>query len=890
MFFFLLLLTVLVGCDRITIGEQDKPYQVLVILSYKKHTSWSEKQYKGIVQCFKQHKINAEINSFYLDADSLLASQEIDTLNHLMNSYNNKPLDLIITCEDQATFSLYTTEHPLTKKVPIVFCAVEYPNDKILKNRTNITGFTSKPDYKKCYDLAQQLFGEITQICVTSNNSFLAQQSSAKIKKQLGSLPNLEKIIEAKKEIVNPWRDFDTTYVRQPDSLENPLTIKFINLKAMDSYQLKWELFQKPGYIFLMPNWTPLFNGLPRMSGTKFLMANNKGFGDGRLGGYMTPPQDQGYQAAETGIRILTESISPSTLPIQNNKQIPMFDWQQLRRWDIKMDKLPPNSVVINMPFVERYQKALWGIGLSLSVTTIIILLILNQLYRTEKANKKRILDLLIKEQNELNITMESISEGVISTDSNGIVFAINQAALNWLQFTYSPDTYIGLNILQLLDIKIPNNTHYLENLLQKAYHTTGNYPIDPTAYLITADGLSFPISGSLSTMLSEDDYKGAILTFRNITNEMTQREFLALSAASGDIFAWKYDALQKIFVCDSTFLQLMQWEENEKGEIPYCFFLQHLHPDHIGKWEEALRIIASGQHHHSTQLLLSMGDQKYMWWEFRMVSQPHLSFKDNQSLFGLCMNINYLKQKEKELEKTRDIALVADQQKSLFLSNMSHEIRTPLNAIVGFSEILTDNNDLPQEDQDSFIAIINENCRLLLNLVNDILDISRIESGVQFKQDACELNNLILELIAENQPLVSASLVLQPQLPEASYTIQSDKFRIRQILNNLLSNAFKFTDQGSITIGYKPNVQANTVCFIVKDTGTGIPPEEQSKIFERFYKSDNFTQGGGLGLPICHEIVRRMNGFITLESKPGIGSCFYVTLPDNLNKKEETV
>lgn len=170
------------------------------------------------------------------------------------------------------------------------------------------------------------------------------------------------------------------------------------------------------------------------------------------------------------------------------------------------------------------------------------ILLSIHQLYRAEKTNKKNILHALLKEQNELNITMESISEGVISIDHNGRIFAVNQAALNWLQLTHAQEEYVGKEWCDLLNIQVLKSPDYFNNLFRKVYQTKGSYTLDPSAYLVAPDGSSFPISGSISAIHSENSWQGASITFRNTINETTQKEFLALSSTAGDIFAWQYD------------------------------------------------------------------------------------------------------------------------------------------------------------------------------------------------------------------------------------------------------------------------------------------------------------------------------------------------------------
>lgn len=891
--FYSILFFIILGCIftlwfsspmKYLVDPTEKPYHILVVFSYVKKCEWTQEQYKGVINCLKDHDINAKVDSFHLNADLLLSKQETEVLDQMLKQYESNPPDLIIVCDDQATYSLQATEHPLTYKVPIVFCGVDYVNYDIMKSRTNITGFTTQPDYLKCYELAKQLFGNITWLHVITEPGYLGHLVTADMRNQLSVLPNLTEVIETKNMDYKLDLNYDTLFVHQ-NELENQLKIRILKLDIMPGRMMKWLLRNQPGVIYLMPRWSSLFSGIARMNNVPFLMVNNEGFGDGRLGGYMISNYDQTYQATETGIRILQGTV-PDTIPVQHSKLTPTFDWRQLENWKISQDKLPPGSVIVNMPFTVKHRTALWIGAISFSFFILIILLVLNQLYKKEKWYKKRILHTLIKEQYELNITMDSISDGVVTLDNQQKIATINQAALNWLELDNNNKDCIGKPLISLFNIQLASNPNYLNNLLDKAYLTNSSYPLDTSAYLVTKGGLSFPISGSIAPIHTEGIWQGSIIVFRNIISEIAQKEFLDLCITAGDVFVWKYNQTKQLFIYDNTFFHFLQWPENETGELTISSFLSFLHPDDRSRWDKAIQIISTGrQCYYNVQLRLQTGNNTYSWWEYRIMPESNQLQSKHESFFGLCLNIDYLKKKEKELEKIRDIALEADQQKTIFLANMSHEIRTPLNAIVGFSELLIESDDLTVGDKQEFITIINENCRLLLNLVNDILDISRIESGITFKQEPFELNALILEISEENRKIAEEGVQIRTELPEMSYTIWSDNFRIRQILNNLLNNALKFTTEGNVTTGYQLDKENGLICIFVKDTGRGIPYEEQTKIFERFYKSDNFTQGGGLGLSICNEIVRRMNGSITLESEPGKGTSFYVTLPDGTDK-----
>ena len=245
-----------------------------------------------------------------------------------------------------------------------------------------------------------------------------------------------------------------------------------------------------------------------------------------------------------------------------------------------------------------------------------------------------------------------------------------------------------------------------------------------------------------------------------------------------------------------------------------------------------------------------------------------------------LCINydITPLKETEQKLIIARDKAEELDRLKSAFLANMSHEIRTPLNAIVGFSSLLAETDS--RSERQEYIKIVQENNELLLQLISDILDLSKIEAGTfNFVYTNVDVNETCTEIIKSMSMKVSKGVELIFEEPLLECYLYTDKNRFTQVISNFINNALKFTQQGSITLGYE-QVSHQKIKFYVRDTGMGIPEEKQKSIFERFVKLNTFVQGTGLGLSICKSIVSQMGGEIGVDSTEGIGSCFWFTHP----------
>ena len=247
-------------------------------------------------------------------------------------------------------------------------------------------------------------------------------------------------------------------------------------------------------------------------------------------------------------------------------------------------------------------------------------------------------------------------------------------------------------------------------------------------------------------------------------------------------------------------------------------------------------------------------------------------------ALIGSLLLITERKKQEQALVAARERAKESDRLKSAFLANMSHEIRTPLNAIVGFSNLLTTTDDEEQKQQ--FVGIIENNNQLLLQLINDVLDLAKVESNtLDFNYQPTDLNELMRTVENTVRLRVQPGVVLNFTLGAGDCFVQTEPNRLSQVLINLLTNACKFTSKGCITFGYE--LRESDIYFFVRDTGVGISREGQTRVFERFTKLNDFAQGTGLGLSICKSIVEKMEGRIGVESQgEGKGSLFWFTVP----------
>ncbi|MEG1088079.1 MAG: transporter substrate-binding domain-containing protein [Bacteroidales bacterium] len=379
-------------------------------------------------------------------------------------------------------------------------------------------------------------------------------------------------------------------------------------------------------------------------------------------------------------------------------------------------------------------------------------------------------------------------------------------------------------------------------------------------------------IVGTLKDVTAEVKLKNKLEDYKIKTNFITDTNGIVLM---------EYNIINR------TFIKVNNSGENDKeGGYTREEYLKIVHPQDIELVEKFLTNMEEHlQERISTEFRCLSSNLEYEWYSIDTVAYRHDDSGKITSYLGIRRNNTKWKQIEVDLINLRDKAEASSKLKSAFLANMSHEIRTPLNAIVGFSNLISEADN--KEDQGQYKRIIKTNSELLLQLIDDILDLSRIEAGyMEFHYKTFNFNEFFNEL-------GTILLLRKPQNIEFiavkhnyDFKIYSDKVRISQIITNFVINAFKFTKNGSVTIDYKYTDEYITIS--VTDTGIGISEENMTKVFNRFEKINEFVQGTGLGLPICKALAIAMNGDVSVESTLGKGSTFSLTIPYNNNNNNK--
>lgn len=351
----------------------------------------------------------------------------------------------------------------------------------------------------------------------------------------------------------------------------------------------------------------------------------------------------------------------------------------------------------------------------------------------------------------------------------------------------------------------------------------------------------------------------------------------LTLSTDGGRISLWNIQDDNIEF--DSNFTRMVGLEQRRFARMD---FQRYAHPDEVHLLDALYEAL-----HHSHDMLMQRvrfcfgpPEDGYRWFELRCRSLKDT--KGRLMMAGIFMDIQEQVDREDQLILAKQIAENAELKQS-FLNNMSHEIRTPLNAIVGFTNLLLSEeaDGIEPEEKEMMLDIVNRNNTLLLQLINDVVEIACLDSGdANFDIKEYDLADVLKEVYTAFKSLIKPSLNFQLELDDtAPLPVYIDRMRLIQVLSNFLNNANKFTSGGSVTLGCSADHEQHSVCIYIKDTGKGIEEKELMMIFDRFYKSDEFEQGSGLGLSICKIIIERLHGQIEVESEVGRGSCFKIIL-----------
>lgn len=474
---------------------------------------------------------------------------------------------------------------------------------------------------------------------------------------------------------------------------------------------------------------------------------------------------------------------------------------------------------------------------------------------------------------------LDIVGVGCISVDSAGKIQRLSSLAAKELGLDGREVS--GRELSQYLTVFHANRDIFPASL-QRLQQGEASVELPANAYVwLEGESRKFYVKGRFVGYSSDGKLDRVFFLFRNIEEELTREYILNMALSRTKIFPWYYDIDRNKMIVDARWFAHLGIPTQDctltAGE-----FAELVHPDERDGLLQALMNQIAGQLNKDSFIYrLRRKDGTWEWFEEQSVYLGEIDGAPYR-IVGVCQSIQEHKNVESSLIQARDKAQESDRLKSAFLANMSHEIRTPLNAIVGFSNLLTSGGmSFSAEEAQQYVHQINTNSDQLLVLISDILDLSRIESNsMEFHYSFQSLNDLLSDIHRAQVLNMSPEVEFILNLPEKDTSVRTDPMRLKQVVNNLINNAIKFTAGGCIVLGYRLSGDGKQVELFVKDSGSGISEDKLPYIFERFYKADTFQKGTGLGLSICKSIMDNLGGVISVASDPGRGSCFTVSFP----------
>ena len=847
-----------------TLSAAENNYNVLFIQSYTNSASWHDNLITGLQNGLEKGGVKADVVTEYLNADFWTFASECVIMRRICERARQRKTDLIVTSSDEAFFTLTHCGDSLPYQIPVVVSGIKYPDKKLFDRMPNVSGFTSKTDFNVLLEEAIRLFPARKEIVCLTDSSFLSSKG-----------------VEAVEDAWVAFKEKHPGYSLKKLNVQEKSLNTIITSICYDYHAYK--------HIVIAPKWIPFLS--LKLKAPVF--ANqNLAMTSGVLCVYDVEPSVDTYAAGIQAADIL-KGRSPDSFGVGDLDGKLLFDYKQLDFFHVDVESVEKRGTILNVPLMDRYR--VWFI-LFYSVTVGALAFLVAWLYRSNRREARKrihaqtrllVQHRLVEQRDEFDKIFCSIRDGLITYDTDLRIHFVNRALVEMLGLssdTYMARSYEGQIAGSIFHIYM-NGENILQTLLKQVIRDKKPVIIPEKAFMQeNTKGAYFPVSGEVVPIFAKDKLTGMAIVCRNISEEEMQRRFFNMAIEESSIYPWQYNTRLKCFHFPGGLLQRFNCYDNT-GYISREELDLIIHPGDLPRTRKHFNDIMLGHKPNSRMSFrLQNADGGYEWWEFRSTAYDGLTADIPYMVLGVCQSIQRYKDTEDELIAARDRALQADKLKSAFLANMSHEIRTPLNAIVGFSDLLKDLEAFSSEEVQQFVETININCTLLLALINDILDLSRIESGTMDFQLSSYNLTFIMQQVYDSQRLsMPQGVELRTDFPEGTgKDIVTDSVRLKQVVNNLINNARKFTAKGSITLGYSMEEPGYTTVF-VEDTGAGISDEDQKHIFERFYKADSFTQGAGLGLSICQTIVERLHGTITVTSKLGRGTRFEVRLSDDV-------
>lgn len=854
--------------------------EVLLINSYNSRFPTFFQQINGVRSVLDHENIHVDIE--FMDSKRFVDKKVRDLFMKLLSLKlsESERYDAVIASDDNAFNFVLKYQDSLFKNIPIVFCGVNNVDKAIEQNKNPyVTGIVEYTSVKETIELILRLFPQAKNIYAIKDSSYtgdagikdyysvsglfrevefnaidLSKLSFEEYKKTLREIPYDAPVLffSAYHDCNNNVIDFDQSLLILDENLKSPV------------FHL-WE----------------------------------HGLGKGIFGGKMISQYEQGKEAALIVCRILAGEPVASIKVVEHSPNLFMFDYNQLVKYDVNLKDLPKGSVIINKPetFFEKNRGFIIGVAFVFCFLILFIFVLLINIYkrrRTEVALKKQNIEYSIlnkkykKQYEELVLEKKKTEEEerrfsqlfnehsavqLVIEYETGIIYDANVAASKFYGWSIEELKEMNINDIDTMSLE------EIKKVIEKV--DSGDIHLELKNKKANGDIVDVEVFISIVTLFSKRFFYSIIFDISDKKKNEQQIRLLSRSVEQspvGVIIMKKGGCIEYV---NPAFTTISGYEPKDViGQNPAMLKSSYESDNVMGNlWNT----IASGQTWVGEIENENKKGKKY--WVNVAVSPIYDKNKEISNFVAVSEDITDKKRIIEDLIIEKEKAEEANRLKTEFLHNMSHEVRTPMNGIIGFSQMLN-NENASMEEKESYIKIIQENAYRLLHIIDDILEISRLQANqVEVNNESFCVNALLYELYSAFKARIlekNVSFKVKNNLEDDNSYIITDKEKINKILINLLNNALKFTSSGDIEIGYI--LKEKDIVFYVKDTGIGILPDKINEIFDRFSQEEKAlsrkTEGLGLGLPIARELAHLLGGTLTVESEKGRGSTFYLTVP----------
>ena len=864
----------------------DKRDYILVINTYAESTPWS----RGIITDITARVEQIENLELYTEHINLLlvdSPREIETFEtNLLREYGKKPPRALVLI-GTPTALLRNFINSIWKGIPTIVCAEQdfvgpdkYYQKRLpipaseqvplrtLADRDNLTLLYSPAYLDQSIDLMKRILPGMDRLIFIDDARYVNRQTEHDLAELLDSkYGGIKYTVYSADEIgIDQLLDsLSTVDVKRTGVL-------FSSWHYLKNMSGRNEIMTNPFKIIASSS-VPLFSLRP--TGLK---------SSGMIGGYVYDENEYSDRLIAT-VNAVLEGKQPRDIPFYTPVRVqPVFNYPVLLRHNISPNTCPTNTLFFDKPasFMERYKTWIGVCG------GIFLLFLIFQQWRIAVLRK---VDAAHQKERETQATYSHLF-------NNMPILYMQERAVFDAQGTAIDTVYVDVNAY------FEHSFYRKDDVIGKSGSTV--FPESQSQFMPIIDivlkekrSITFPyyhkpVDIFYEVVICPSYRKDSVDIFcidstalhnaQKKVDSVNRKLALALNVAN--IIPWKWDLTNHTILCDlnkaAKMAAGMSLANNASLAVDEECYFSKVHKEDRERVRAAYRNLIEGHTEKVCEEFRVVSNESGHWHMEWVEAQATVETRDCDgrplSLVGTSLVISERKQMEQELLTARDRAEESNRLKSAFLANMSHEIRTPLNAIVGFSNLLAETDDIAERRE--YMQVVEENNDLLLKLISDILDLSKIEAGTfEFNYGMLDVNRMCEEAVRSLRLKVQDKPVeLLFGDHEEQCRIVGDKNRLLQVITNFINNAVKFTEQGSITLGYRR--EAGDLLFYVEDTGKGISEEHLRTVFDRFVKLNSFAQGTGLGLSISKSIVEQMGGHIGVESEEGRGSRFWFTIP----------